>query len=308
MQPCAGRGGAAFPPPNTSNNANHLSVHARQRCGCQAVVAAGAAALDKCHLAACHMDEAAPGGGPPSGATAGEDATKGVAGAGSGEVADEGAVALRTKRCTLRRLSAALGDARAIAAYRGLPEVARYQSWSSFTTDDAAALIASQQGVRENEHDTWLQLAIVLAVEGDDPTGGCGGGSTGVGGAGRGVGEGGSKAPDAGRVVGDVGVHFVDDDALELGITVSPHVQRTGIASEALVAAIEHYAFGAAAAVPRKQVTAVTDAANAGAVALFRKLGFDVLRRRDGVVFKGELGAELDWVLTAEKWASRDAQ
>ncbi len=66
---------------------------------------------------------------------------------------------LHTPRLTLRQLRE--GDAAAVCAYRALPEVARYQSWETFTLADAERLIAGQVGIAPNTPGTWLQLAVV---------------------------------------------------------------------------------------------------------------------------------------------------
>src|SRR5688572_16302528 len=51
--------------------------------------------------------------------------------------ADGGEIFLRTPRLALRRFRP--GDADSFAAYRGDPEVARYQGWESCTRGDAVA-------------------------------------------------------------------------------------------------------------------------------------------------------------------------
>lgn len=169
---------------------------------------------------------------------------------------------LRTERLLLRRLVAA--DAAPIAAYRSVPEVARYQSWHTFTPEDAERLIAEQRAVVPNTPGTWLQLAIV-----------------------------------ADRVIGDCGLHFIDDAQVELGITLDPAYQGKGYAAEGLRAVLDHL-FGA---LGKHRVVATTDAENAAAVALFSRLGF----RREAhyvrnVWFKGRWGDEFLFAVLAEEW------
>jgi RimJ/RimL family protein N-acetyltransferase len=171
---------------------------------------------------------------------------------------------LRTERLLLRRLVPS--DAAAITAYRSLPEVARYQSWGACTSEDAERLIAGQQTVVPNAPGSWLQLAIV-----------------------------------ADRVIGDCGMHFLDDEQVEVGITLDPASQRRGYAAEALRAVLDHL-FGT---LGKHRVTATTDAENAPAAALFGRLGF----RREGhfirnVWFKGRWGDEFLFALLADEWAA----
>jgi hypothetical protein len=86
---------------------------------------------------------------------------------------------LLSSRLRLRRLRA--DDVAAIWAYRSLSEVARFQSWASFTPDDAARLIANQGRTASNTPGTWLQLALTTREER--------------------------------TIVGDWGIHFLADDA-----------------------------------------------------------------------------------------------
>jgi RimJ/RimL family protein N-acetyltransferase len=97
---------------------------------------------------------------------------------------------LRSARLLLRVLQ--LGDAAALCGYRSLPEVARFQSWSSFKLDDATRLIEEQSGRGPNLPGTWFQFAIVEA------------------------------ATDT--IVGDCGLHCLleQPEQMELGISLSP--------------------------------------------------------------------------------------
>lgn len=173
--------------------------------------------------------------------------------------------ALRTPRLLLRRLVPA--DAPALSRYRDLPEVARYQSWDSFTLADAERLVADQQAVAREAPGTWLQLGMVA---------------------------------DA-ALVGDLGIHTRADDPqqVELGITLDPAHQGRGYAAEAISAALD-YVFGT---LGKHRATATTDAANGPAAALFARLGF----RREGhyrrnVWFKGGWGDEFLFALLRDEW------
>src|SRR4051794_24545674 len=112
-----------------------------------------------------------------------------------------GSMEVRAARVCLRRPRPE--DAAAIAGYRSLPEVARFQSWESFGPADAARLIEEQAAVLPDTPGTWLQLALVSV--------------------------------GAGVVIGDCGIHFRADSPrqVELGITLSPAHQGLGLATEA---------------------------------------------------------------------------
>src|SRR3954466_14101990 len=89
-----------------------------------------------------------------------------------------GAFELLSRRLLLRRLRP--DDAAAICAYRSLPHVARYQSWESYTPDDAARLIAEQERTEPDTPGTWVQLALTTS--------------------------------GTGEVIGDCGIHFLAGD------------------------------------------------------------------------------------------------
>jgi RimJ/RimL family protein N-acetyltransferase len=177
---------------------------------------------------------------------------------------------LRSPRLLLRPLCAE--DAAPLAAYRSIPEVARFQSWESFDQVDAVRLIADQAKVVPDTPGTWLQLAIVLST--------------------------------SGKMIGDCGIHFRGDDLqhVELGVTMSPTHQCQGLATEAL-ASVLGYVFDG---LGKHRVTAVTDTENHAVAALFRRLGF---RREahyvENVWFKGAWGSEYLFALLRREWEAR---
>lgn len=173
-----------------------------------------------------------------------------------------------TTHLHLRRLSE--GDAAALCAYRALPDVSRYQSWTTFGPGDAEKLIASQSVVAPNTPGTWMQLAITLR--------------------------------DGSGLIGDCGVHFVDDQQVELGITMSPAHQGQGLAAEALAAVIGHL-FDS---LEKHRVFAITDAKNYAAARLFRRLGFRLeAHHLENIFFKGAWGSEFVFAMLKSEWTAR---
>ena len=177
---------------------------------------------------------------------------------------------LHTRRLHLRRLEPE--DAAAMSAYRGLPEVARYQSWETFGVEDAAQLIADQLTVQPADPDSWLQLMIILA--------------------------------ESGLPIGDCGIHFPSTSAqqVELGITLDPRYQNRGFASEALEGVLS-YVFGR---LNMHRVSATTDVENKAAQNLFQRLGF----RREAhfsehVWFKGAWCSECVFAMLQREWQVR---
>jgi RimJ/RimL family protein N-acetyltransferase len=174
---------------------------------------------------------------------------------------------LTSTRLLLRRLQH--GDAAALCAYRSLPDVAQYQSWVSFGTDDAVRLIDGQSNLEPGIPGTWFQLAIV------------------------------ERATEI--MVGDCGLRCRHDDPrqMEIGVTLAPFHQGRGYATEGLACLLD-FVFGTLGA---HRVSAITDAENQAADSLFRRLGF----RQEGsfvehVWFKGQWGSELSFAMLKREW------
>lgn len=166
-------------------------------------------------------------------------------------------------------------DIAALCSYRSLPEVARYQSWESFDPEDAARLIDQQRGMEPNIPGTWFQLAIVEAA--------------------------------TNRMVGDCGLHCRRDEPgqMEIGITLAPSHQGRGYAAEAVECLLD-FVFGV---LDKQRVSAVTDALNAPAAALFRRVGFrQEAHFVEHLWFKGWWGSEFVFAMLRREWEQRSSQ
>lgn len=176
---------------------------------------------------------------------------------------------IRTDRLVLRPLRAS--DAEGLFAYRGDPEVARFQSWEPQSLDEMHALIAAEQG-RGSDEPGWSQLAIAEAA-------------TGV-------------------LLGDIGIHILESDPrqVELGFTLAPHAQRRGYATEA-VRAVLHELF---VRLGKHRVVASTDPRNARSIALLRRLGFrQEAHLVESLWFKGAWADDLIFALLRREWPPR---
>lgn len=162
---------------------------------------------------------------------------------------------LRTPRCVVRPLQR--DDVAELARYRNDPIIAQYQSWTSYSHAEAIELVDDLATQPFGEVGSWYQLGIARLA--DD------------------------------RLLGDIGLHFVDEHQIELGFTLAREHHGQGFAREA-VGTVVDWIF---ATLERHRCFAITDALNAGAARLLESLGF---RREahhiDNILFKGQWGSE----------------
>lgn len=136
------------------------------------------------------------------------------------------------------RLDALRGeDAAALFACRADPAVSRYQGWRPVSLDEAVRFIERQQAVAFDTPGTWFQFAMRLR--------------------------------HGGVLAGDLGLHFVDADTVEFGVTLSPAQQGRGLAAEA-VRAVLGLVFDT---LKRHRVYASVDPRNLACVKLLERLG-----------------------------------
>ena len=154
---------------------------------------------------------------------------------------------LQTERLAMRMMR--MNDAAALAAYRDLPEIARYQSWPMpFTVDDARQMLHDQTEFDDLPPSGWVQVAI----------------------------------EHSGEVVGDLAVNLLSDGCVaEIGFTLAPAYHGKGYASEAAGAMID--ALFARTAVHR--IAASIDPANVASMRVLEHLGF----RDEGTARRAEL-------------------
>ncbi|MGH8153515.1 MAG: GNAT family N-acetyltransferase [Rhodanobacteraceae bacterium] len=128
-------------------------------------------------------------------------------------------------------------DAAALFAYRGDPAACRFQGWQPASVTEAAHFIEAQQRLDVDAPDTWWQCAIRLR--------------------------------DSGELIGDVGLHFLAEATVELGISLAPRHQNHGYAREALEVVLD-FAFGG---LHKHRVFASVDPRNVACVKLLEGIG-----------------------------------
>lgn len=140
-----------------------------------------------------------------------------------------------TERLSLRVLN--ISDKKPFFQYRSLPEICRFQSWKPSGIEEIEAFIELNLSVIPNTPNTWLQLAVCLKD---------------------------------GRLIGDVGIHFLDDFQAELGYTIAPDLQGRGYAAEA-VRAVTDFLFSS---LGKHRITASVDPENHKSIKLLENIGF----------------------------------
>lgn len=173
----------------------------------------------------------------------------------------------QTERIICRQFES--GDLQAFAHYRAQPDVAKYQSWTEYSYQDALVLFDEMQKFEFGTLGNWFQLAILTK--------------------------------ESEQLLGDLAVHFIDDSQIEIGFTFAPDFQGQGYASEAVIGLL-NYLFSN---LKPHRVVATTDCENLPSWLLLERVGF----RREAhfiqnVFFKGAWGSEYQYGMLASEWHS----
>lgn len=159
----------------------------------------------------------------------------------------------------LRRMRSS--DCEAFQAYRGIPELGRYQGWSPMSEPEALKFLDEASQSPLFVAGQWVQLGIA------DPL--------------------------SDRLVGDIGLYLSEDGSSgEVGFTLAPSLQGHGIASGAVREALQ--LMFSATNVAR--ILGITDDRNLPSIRLLERLGFEFIENRR-VVFRGEPCTELVYAL-----------
>jgi RimJ/RimL family protein N-acetyltransferase len=143
------------------------------------------------------------------------------------------AIHLTTERLTLRPMLPE--DAEAVFEYRTLPEVSKYLLWRPAKVQDLKERWAGLAD-KPNITGTWYNLLMY-------PTG-------------------------SNTLIGDTGIHFIDDHQVEIGYVLNPQHQGKGYAAEAMQAVV-NYIF---TTLGKHRITASVDPDNAASIKLLQKL------------------------------------
>lgn len=172
---------------------------------------------------------------------------------------------LESERVLLRRFTEA--DLLPFLAYVNDPLVSRYQTWESYTEQQAREVIEEQRNLDPGVPGKWFTFAV--------------------------------ESKGAGSLVGHVALKMRDQQQAEIGFTFSRDHQGKGLAFEAASRVLDYVFNG----LGLHRVVAITDCENERSVALLRRLGM----RREGhfiqnIWFKGKWGDEYLYAILREEW------
>jgi RimJ/RimL family protein N-acetyltransferase len=178
---------------------------------------------------------------------------------------------IESQRLILRRFSES--DLVSFLAYLNDPEVARYQSWESFTEQQAGEVIEKQQSLAPGLPGQWFTFALEMK--------------------------------ETGTLIGHVALKMLEDQQAEIGFTMARAYHGQGLAFEAASRVLD-YVF---TKLKLHRVIAITDCENEKSFTLLNRLGM----RREGhfiqnVWFKGKWGSEYSYAILRDEWLAKDEQ
>lgn len=175
---------------------------------------------------------------------------------------------VESERILLRRFTD--GDLLPFLAYLNDPLVARYQTWESYSEQQAAGVIEEQKALEPGVPGKWFTFAAELK--------------------------------DEGLLIGHVALKMQDHQQAEIGFTFARAYHGKGLAFEA-TGKILDYLF---TELGLHRVIAIADCENERSVALLKRLGM----RQEGhfiqnIWFKGKWGDEYLYAILREEWLGK---
>lgn len=166
-----------------------------------------------------------------------------------------------------------LSDAESILKYRSNPEIYEYQNWKPQMLQDVEDYINRKISKVSNIPNTWYQLGIILK--------------------------------ETNKLVGDIGIHFMDTDNLqvEIGFTLSLEYQGKGYAKEAVVGVI-NYLFNN---LYKHRIIASVDPRNVKSIALLERIGMKIEAHfKKSIWFNGEWADDVVYAVLEEEWIDKN--
>lgn len=174
-----------------------------------------------------------------------------------------------TERLALRNLAAR--DARSIFQYRSRPEVSRFQSWGTQSSDEIQSYISALSATEPGTPGSWYQIGIALQ--------------------------------SSSELIGDCGFRVLESEPqqAEFGIALAPEYQCQGYAAEALRALLNYLLVN----LGKHRVFGSVDPRNVRSIRLMQRVG---MRQEAHFVqslwFRGEWVDDVIFAMLASDWKS----
>ena len=143
---------------------------------------------------------------------------------------------IESSRLILRPLN--IPDAPSLFKYRSNKFTNQYQGWIPEKLEDVNDFIENKIAKEFNQIGSWFQIAIVLK--------------------------------ESNELIGDLGLHFLENDMVEIGCTIAQENQGNSFATEALKLTIEHLF----SQFNKHKIIGSVDPRNTASIAMLHKLGF----------------------------------
>jgi RimJ/RimL family protein N-acetyltransferase len=175
---------------------------------------------------------------------------------------------IESQRLILRRFTDA--DLESFLAYLNDPEVARYQSWESYTEQQAREVIEKQKKLAPGLPGQWFTFALEMK--------------------------------ETAKLIGHVALITMEGKQAEIGFTLAREAHGKGLAFEAAARVLD-YVFRD---LKLRRVIATTDCENEKSFTLLGRLGM----RREGhfienIWFKGKWGSEYSYAILRDEWLEK---
>lgn len=177
---------------------------------------------------------------------------------------------ISTERLVLRNVR--ISDAESIFKYRSNPQISEFQGWKPQTIEEVKKFIYEKIAKAPNIPGTWYQLGILVK--------------------------------ETNKLIGDIGVHFIDADnqQVEIGFTLSLESQGKGYATEAVIGVI-NYLFSS---LQKHRVAASVDPRNTKSIALLKRIGMrKEAHFRKSFWFDNQWTDDVIYAILEEEWVNQ---
>ena len=173
-------------------------------------------------------------------------------------------IELKTERLILRPIEEK--DANAILIYRSDSETNKYQGWIPKTIEDVYSFLKKTSSEIDIVN-TWFQFAIIDIVKSD--------------------------------IIGDIGIHFLDDEQAEIGCTLGKENHGKGYATEALKSVL-NLLFNE---LNKHRIIGSIDPKNISSIRLVERLGFrKEAHFKESLLINGEWVDDIIYAILKREW------